>query len=295
MDDAFFRVMFAIAHCFFDDYGYPLVDKAYAAIGHNDIRKAKWYRIEQVVAPSDYMPAIDNSLYGDLVVAKLEKATREKPIRLANWKTKIPAWYIVAGWGSTEMSDYTNKLRYVAVPSLSSREVNSWFADNGYADNFMEEDHFAAGLEPNGADSCVGDSGGPIFKPGKKYTNSETKKDTAMGIVSWGPSENCGSRGANIGFYTSIPYWRYWIEDVIELNNWIGKSTPSRKCNVLFDECITGKNVRKTKTSSPGICCSKCRKKSSCKAWRWTDDRVCLLKKKGYKSKYGQCVSGTMS
>jgi secreted trypsin-like serine protease len=62
-----------------------------------------------------------------------------------------------------------------------------------------------AGTDIRAADTCFGDSGGPLLvKRGGGYAQA--------GIVSWGPSEGCGL--ANLyGVYTRTSDYIDWIED----------------------------------------------------------------------------------
>ena len=204
------------AHCFFDDYGNLNAQRAYAIIGDRRLSStSKWYDILEVYRPSGYAPARTNTLYGDIVVAKISPKSSKKRIALANSKTSAPKWYIAAGYGKTEKSSSSNILKYVAIPSMSISKLNSWEYASG-VNHILEKDHLVAGLGSNGADSCVGDSGVPLFKPGKKYTNSESRSDILMGIVSYGLSNKCGAKGWNVGFYTSVGYWRTWIDGVIK-------------------------------------------------------------------------------
>lgn len=209
------------AHCFFSDNGNSLARSALTAIGETDIsRPSRVYEILEVIRPTDYAPAFTYELYGDIAVALLDRRANRKPVAMGSSKTKIPEYYITAGWGLTEKNYSPDDLMYAAVPSLSLRQVNSWAANSGLYYT-MEEDKMAAGLGSDRADSCQGDSGGPLFIPGKsKFTNTESKTNILMGVVSYGLSSACGSRNRNIGFYTSIPYWRTWIKNTISRNKW---------------------------------------------------------------------------
>ena len=209
------------AHCFFSDSGNSLATSALAAIGETDIsRPSRVYEILEVIRPTDYAPAFTYELYGDIAVALLDRRANRKPVTMGSSKTKIPKYYMTAGWGLTEKDYSPDELMYAAVPSLSLRQVNSWAASSGLYYS-MEEDKMAAGLGSDRADSCQGDSGGPLFIPGKdKFTNAESRRNILMGVVSYGLSSACGGRNRNIGFYTSIPYWRNWIKDAISSNKW---------------------------------------------------------------------------
>lgn len=209
------------AHCFFDEYGNLAANSAVAVVGEERIKRTnKLYEVTDVVKPSGFNPAFSYELFGDIAVIRLGSRPKQKPMKLGSKKTSIPKWFITAGWGLTEDNRRSSEvLQYAAVPSLSVRQVQIWTQNVG-AYYSMEVDHIAAGLGSDRADSCQGDSGGPLFKPGKQYSNSETPKDVLMGVVSYGLSSACGIRNRNVGFYTSVPYWRTWILSQMKKRRW---------------------------------------------------------------------------
>lgn len=213
------------AHCFFGLDGTLSANKANAIIGRRDIRNTPSkhvYRIKGVIRPKDFHPDVKEDLTGDIALLELDrKVFSGKKISLASYTTKVPEWFIISGWGLTEDNRRSsNILRYAAVPSLSTSQVKSWSLYSGTYYQ-MEPDHIAAGLGSDRADSCSGDSGGPLFKPGKDFSNSESDIDILFGVVSYGLSSSCGVRqNMNIGFYTSIPYWRSWIQKEMKKRNW---------------------------------------------------------------------------
>mmetsp|Transcript_32301 Transcript_32301/g.78834 ORF Transcript_32301/g.78834 Transcript_32301/m.78834 type:complete len:201 (+) Transcript_32301:2-604(+) len=58
-----------------------------------------------------------------------------------------------------------------------------------------------------GADSCLGDSGGPLFMKGKS-----AGEDRLVGLVSWG--RGCAEPGYP-GVYTNVPYFFDWIVETV--------------------------------------------------------------------------------
>jgi secreted trypsin-like serine protease len=217
------QTIISAAHCFFDERGNLLALKAQAVVGERSIsRPQRLYKVTGLVRPKDFAPAYTNQLYGDIVIAKLERTpSTGKVVALASSNTKVPKWLVTAGWGLTEDNRRTsNVLKYAAVPSLSLTQVKAWGQYSGTYYT-MERDHVAAGLGSDRADSCQGDSGGPLFIPGSGFTNSESKNDLLYGVVSYGLSSQCGTRqNMNIGFYTSIPYWRSWILKEMKKKKW---------------------------------------------------------------------------
>lgn len=219
------KTVVTAAHCFFDERGSLSASRAIAVVGRHDIRNpsSKYvYDVVGIVRPKDFIPGSSYDLFGDIALLELDRtATTGEKISLASYSTKVPYWHITAGWGLTEDNRRSSDiLRYAAVPSLSVSQVSSWVKYSG-AYYQMEQDHIAAGLGSDRADSCSGDSGGPLFKPGKDFTNSESSKDVLFGVVSYGLSSQCGPRqNMNIGFYTSIAYWRNWIRKEMKKRNW---------------------------------------------------------------------------
>lgn len=209
------------AHCFFDEFGYLAAYSAVAVVGERVIKRSnKLYEVTDVVKPSGFNPAFSYELFGDIAIIKLGSRPNRKPMKLGSKKTSVPKWYITAGWGLTEDNRRASEvLQYAAVPSLSIRQVQAWTQNIG-AYYSMEVDHIAAGLGSDRADSCQGDSGGPLFKPGKQYSNSESSTDILMGVVSYGLSSRCGLKNRNVGFYTSVPYWRSWILSQMKKRGW---------------------------------------------------------------------------
>merc|ERR1711976_973318 len=118
----------------------------------------------------------------------------------------------VAGWGKTERGSLSDKLQYVNLPIHSIESCNnkvgySWPRCESSQQGCwtLPSEQFCAGPTPDQKDSCVGDSGGPMFtvKNGKYYQH---------GIVSYGP-EKCGVSFP--GVYTQISNYIDWIEETI--------------------------------------------------------------------------------
>jgi len=124
----------------------------------------------------------------------------------------------VAGWGKTETGDLSSTLKYVNLPVHSIEDCNEKTGSDYPACKMgdhgcwtTEKVQFCAGPTVSEKDSCVGDSGGPMFsiKNNKYYQH---------GIVSYGP-ENCG-QGAP-GVYTQVASYIGWIEKQIRKNGQI--------------------------------------------------------------------------
>ncbi|XP_011304755.1 trypsin 5G1 [Fopius arisanus] len=115
-------------------------------------------------------------------------------------------WASIAGWGAVptqeDDNDVTSKnLKYAMVPRTPSADC----IDNYKAVYRVTPRHICYGYQDGGADTCKGDSGGPLY-------NTES---ILIGITSWG--DVCGEKFTP-GVYT----------DVIQLTDWIHNATGIR-------------------------------------------------------------------
>jgi secreted trypsin-like serine protease len=180
---------------------------------------------------SDYLPNYNLSNPNLIPIAKIivhpgfNQNTNNKDIMLI--KLQYPSSFQPSPLASPNLSNYAinNELRSRVIgfgltnensntPPLRLRRafVNLWQenrcrqAMSQYGP--ISEKMFCAGLQEGGADSCSGDSGGPIFT-----VIGDTRYQ--MGIVSWG--EGCGRPGLP-GVYTKISEFNDWIYNTISSN-----------------------------------------------------------------------------
>ncbi|KAJ6637209.1 Serine protease easter [Pseudolycoriella hygida] len=109
----------------------------------------------------------------------------------------------VAGWGKTENVSFSNFKLKVRVPGVSLERCNSVYSRHSVV--LGAGQLCAGGIK--GADSCRGDSGGPLMtvdtnNPSRPYWY-------CAGIVSFGPSP-CGMEGWP-GVYTRVSAYTDWI------------------------------------------------------------------------------------
>jgi len=219
------HVVVTAAHCLFSDTGKPAARSVNIFTGSNDLYYSRVYKGYSYVKPSAYAPAINDKLDGDIALIYIKSAvTGIKPVALDGGRyAKQGRWYITAGWGKTQSGKDSDVLKWVAVPKVTTSQFQQvrqqLYASTGTGMPPIETDHMAAGLGSNGGDSCVGDSGGPLFTPGPSFTNSEANQNVLVGIVSYGPSAKCGG-SLNLGVYTKVSYWKQWIKNTIAENNW---------------------------------------------------------------------------
>jgi secreted trypsin-like serine protease len=93
----------------------------------------------------------------------------------------------------------SEKLLQADIPLVSREKCTQVYG----ADRITEAT-LCAGSEQGGADSCNGDSGGPLF------LRDRLAQPIQVGVVSWG--EGCAQPG-KYGVYTSVGYFESWITE----------------------------------------------------------------------------------
>uniref|UniRef100_A0A1Q3FMH9 limulus clotting factor C n=2 Tax=Culex tarsalis TaxID=7177 RepID=A0A1Q3FMH9_CULTA len=112
-----------------------------------------------------------------------------------------PAEYIIAGWGKTEQfGEISETLQKATVPAVPDRdECQRQFEASGRIT--INDGHLCAGVD-GGADTCNGDSGGPLGYPAQL----NGIRFVQYGIVSFG--RGC-ARGPSV--YTNVAKYIDWI------------------------------------------------------------------------------------
>lgn len=167
-------------------------------------------------------PGKSSGLINDVALLELETPTsapRQKLAALSGQSAFIAPGTMmsVIGWGLTtplRPSEHHDLKRLskvllradVPVPDRSVCDAFLGFAgDKGEA-------VFCAGDGKGGADSCKGDSGGPIFAKGP------AGEPIQIGVVSWG--DGCSMAGT-YGAYATIPYFQQWIAKYVPKAQWV--------------------------------------------------------------------------
>lgn len=207
-------VVLSAAHCFYGDNGKLTARRVKVYLrDYSEDEEVDPFIAEGVIAPSAYNPnKKGGSMYGDIALLFLTELAETKPARIASSRTKVKGDLIVAGYGETESDDYSEDLLYATLPHLSDYETENEF------DDYLEKDHFGAGLDEDEQLDRQGDSGGPIIIPGRGWKAEGTKasEDIIVGVVSYGPGDfKCGDRNS-VSAYTEIRGWRKWIDSAIE-------------------------------------------------------------------------------
>jgi secreted trypsin-like serine protease len=232
------------AHCTYEnnpvDRTLPPVEMSPATIqvylGSHDFSGGERVAVQRIVRKSYDEKTQDND------IALLELASepkRKKSVERVNLlapndaEPTSPGRYATSiGWGATANKDTSKILQVVDVQIKPSEICNKSYVDRLRARakliykaqnksdeevqdivderfprtmNLITSNMMCAGTDIRAADTCFGDSGGPLLvKRGGGYAQA--------GIVSWGPSEGCGL--ANLyGVYTQISHYIDWIVD----------------------------------------------------------------------------------
>ncbi len=158
----------------------------------------KSYSVESIIVHPQYNATTHNN---DIALIELTQSIALDSFPVINKEITVKsgqeAW--VAGWGILFLGSdiLASRLREVSVPILNFSTCNSYFAyDGDLTDNMV-----CAGYLLGGADTCVGDSGGPLLR-------YEVEQETLIGITSWG--RGCGEF-AHPGIYTKIENYYDWI------------------------------------------------------------------------------------
>lgn len=162
-------------------------------------------KIEYIVRHQDYDQRAKKN---DIALIRLKEAIEFgdhiKPICLpvtTDLQNQRPERYIVTGWGRTEFTGArSHTLQKATVPAVpDSAECQRAFGDSGRIT--ITEDHICAG-ELGGADTCAGDSGGPLGN----VAQLNGLRFVQYGITSFG--RGCGE-GASA--YTNVSKFMNWI------------------------------------------------------------------------------------
>lgn len=195
----FRRIVVTAAHCVIDLQGKDI--QVLIAVERLDGSGGR-LGVSQVILNAAYN---DTTKENDIALVVLESATDEAPIPLIGQiqeedVLKALPDIDIAGWGLTDQFRAGSKsttLKEAQIP-LQSRDVcNKLDAMNGR----VLEKMICAGEYAGGADSCTGDSGGPL-------TYGSGAARVLVGIVSAG--DGCG-KPKRYGIYTRIAQYQDWI------------------------------------------------------------------------------------
>jgi len=168
--------------------------------------------IPELVVSNIYLhPDYDNQAlnpHSDIALLELATDANVQALSLATKSTDelVGLSATAIGWGATDISDpdnllYPRWLQEVDVPIVSLDVCN---APISYG-NMLLSNQLCAGYATGGKDSCIGDSGGPLFV-------NLAGEARLVGIVSFG----YGCAEPNYyGIYTNVPYFIAWINQYV--------------------------------------------------------------------------------
>jgi secreted trypsin-like serine protease len=198
--------------------------------------------------------------YDDALIV-LGTATAQPPIDLAGpgeralWGAGRPA--VVSGWGDTSTAapgNGSDDLLSATTPIVSDADCSA----SGYGPAFHPATMVCAGFTSGGADSCNGDSGGPLQAPGFV---GRAPVQRLVGMVSWGIS--CAEpnfpgvyvRAADPAFASSLQAKVDFIESPA------GQGLPDGGPIVGSGATVAKKKCKKGKRLKKGKCVKKKKKK----------------------------------
>eukprot|EP01024_Parvocaulis_polyphysoides_P050303 TRINITY_DN4898_c1_g1_i3.p2 TRINITY_DN4898_c1_g1~~TRINITY_DN4898_c1_g1_i3.p2 ORF type:complete len:188 (-),score=18.67 TRINITY_DN4898_c1_g1_i3:49-612(-) len=112
---------------------------------------------------------------------------------------ELSPYLLIAGWGVSSDLDINKVTKYSVDPlkqarvSYVSQSLCKYYLDKfggRYTQDLLDYDSMLCTYN-EGADTCSGDSGGPLIVKGKVPW-----EDIVVGIISWGPPEQCVSNEA---------------------------------------------------------------------------------------------------
>lgn len=257
------KVILTAGHCVtnFEDGSLKTPETMKVQIGNVIRGQGTRYPVEQVVIPEVF--SLNSSFLGDIALLELlvpvneNKATLMDDIRLTN-----NSLLTAIGWGHTsDLEVLSTSLLQTRLVTLPEESCGTFHQIKDLGEKPI--DHFCAGGMNSGADTCRGDSGGPLLE-GDFHV---------VGITSYGASDaKCGGVNST-GVYTSVPFWYPWINDTLSLYNMDGYTKPDRLVIPDFNTCweFTKESdlIFDTPVDSVRICADNCRNNSECLSWQW--------------------------
>jgi hypothetical protein len=223
----------------------------------------------------------------DISLMWFDNPSQVTPVQIASQSTfTVGQKFMVAGWGYTNpnkssLSDVllTTEVPYYPLPLCTAK----------YGAPVSSGD-ICAGSDPttNYADSCSGDSGGPLLMNVTSVMNKTTAgkqcvgcvSEQIVGLTSYG--ESCANEYP--GVYTNVPMQADWIDQTITLSNAGGLSPPLIGCSSHVGHRYYGKvNTTLFRIPNAAQCCNACKVNgtATCRSWTWhKNTKRCILIKK---------------
>lgn len=255
------KVILTAGHCVtnFEDFSIKDPSTMRVHIGNVVRGEGTQYMVQQVVIPEVFN--LNDSFLGDIALLELSLPSKQSGALLSN-ETMGQSVLTAIGWGYTsETGVLSSSLLQTLLTKLSDDACAKFHEVKGLGEKPV--DHFCAGDMNTGADTCRGDSGGPLLEGDFQVVS----------LTSYGAFDaKCGQVNST-GVYTSVPFWYPWILDTISLYNMDGLNKPSRLVTPDFNTCWemgeAGSMISNQVTDSVGQCAEMCRSASRCMSWQW--------------------------
>ena len=193
----------------------------------------------------------------DIAVLKLDRKSKGLKLpRLGTGDITITAGDLLAatGWGMTESTAVAKKLRlaeklavieqkYCKEPP-SATDAGSWICAGGLGEdtckgNASRRFRIVYRTAIHSRLAATGDSGGPLLladAPKRYIEKGNPRFDVVVGITSYGygdgESDQCS--GFEPAIYTSVDYFRDWIEETIEHRSKVSQILTNTTCDTMI-------------------------------------------------------------
>ncbi|XP_039277693.1 venom protease [Nilaparvata lugens] len=179
---------------------------------NSDDARPKDYQIVAYIDHPQYNP---NENYNDITLYRLDKDVEFnlyiRPICI-NIAPRNETKAVAAGWGRIGVVEReSSKLLKVDLDLWTLDKCSNLSINNVRLPKNLTDDMMCAGTIGGGADTCSGDSGGPLFyAPTQEQQDNECYLLSQIGITSFGTQ--CGLEPA---IYTNVVAYHQWIESIV--------------------------------------------------------------------------------
>lgn len=176
-------------------------------------RGGKFLHAKRILVHPKYQVTMQKSPVNDLALIEIQEEIKDidpPPFVDPVWERQLlgatgeaPRDVVVLGWGrkgTSRVDTHTDYLHWTAIRIIERKICNGPNSYNGRID----DDVYCAG-KPD-ADSCEGDSGGPLMVP-------DPAAFILIGLVSWG--DGCG-KNDKPGVYVRLSRYNDWILDSMQ-------------------------------------------------------------------------------
>lgn len=253
------RVILTAGHCVtnLNDGSLKAPESMQIHVGNVTRGEGKMYPVEQVVIPEIF--SVNDTFLGDIALLELSVPLDVEEAILGEVSQNNTILTAI-GWGfTTEENVLSTSLLQTLLGKIDSAACDAFHDIKGLGTRPV--DHFCAQGINTAADTCRGDSGGPLLQ-GDFHV---------VGITSYGASDaKCGQINST-GVYTSVDFWHPWINDTLSLYNMEGLSRPGRLVYPDFNTCweTTREGASVNVVDSVGACANMCRESFVCFSWEW--------------------------